>query len=252
MAPDARSLIVDRPVLRNALVPVASFCAVAGLSSLAFISLAGVHPVEAVFWLVDPASIGFYFQQTTGPERAVKTVAILGRTGLVIAGIWIGQTVVSSLFGGQITEELKQMQQERAVESLENHTVVCGYGMFGRTVVGQLEGKKDIVVVERDSDVRVTAERDDSLVLDGDARRESTLERAGVDRAETVVAAVDDSNVNIQIALVVRELAPDAELVVRVGEEEYAKLARRAGANSVVIPEVMSGEDIAGEISRRT
>jgi voltage-gated potassium channel len=253
VASDIRDLFANRPVLRRALFPVLSFGAVAAATSLAFILLAGVHPVEAVFWLISPASIGLYFEETTGPERVVKTVAVMGRSGLVIAGLWIGQTVVAALFGGQITEELKRMQQEREIEKLENHTVVCGYGMFGRTVVRQLDGgTSDIVVIEQDPDIVVEAEREDHLVIDGDARQESVLKRAGADRAETVVAAVDDSNVNIQIAIVVRELAPNAELVVRIGEQEYAQLARRAGATSVVIPEVMSGENIAGEISRRS
>lgn len=248
-----RDPFTNRPVLRNALVPVTFFVVVAAGTSLAFVLLAGVHPVEAVFWLISPASIGLYFEAAEGPERVVKAVAVFGRFCLVVAGLWIGQTVVSSLFGGQITEEIKRMQQERTIEDLDDHTVVCGYGMFGRTVVKQLDNDdQPIVVIERDEDIVVEAEREDHLVVDGDARQGPVLERAGVERAETVVAAVDDSNLNIQIAIVVRELAPAVELVVRIGEEEYIQLARSAGADSVVIPEVMSGEDIAGEIERRS
>jgi len=252
VAPGVRDPLGDRPVLRRALIPVALFALVAGTMTAAFTALARVHPVDAVFWILSPESIVLHFEGTDGPERTVKLVAILGRVGLVVAGLWIGQTVVSSLFGGQITEELKRMQQERTIDTLEDHVVVCGYGMFGQTVVEQLVGNdQDLVVIERDPDVLAAAERDGHLVIDGDARQESVLERAGMERAKTVVAAVDDSNVNIQVAIVVRELVPDAELIVRIGDRDYAKLARQAGADSVVIPEVMSGESIAGEISRR-
>jgi Trk K+ transport system NAD-binding subunit len=39
-------------------------------------------------------------------------------------------------------------------------------------------------------------------------------------------------------------LAPEVTLVVRVGDEMYESLARRAGADEVVIPEVVSGEQV--------
>lgn len=252
MSFDIQDRLVERPVLRRALVPVLSLGVVAALTSVAFVVLTGVHPIDALFWLLSPDSISLYFREASGPERAVKTVAIVGRLGIVIASLWIGQTVVSALFGGQITEELKQMQQERTIEGLEEHTVVCGYGMFGQTVVNQLKSNnQDVVVIERNQDVIAEAE-EDILVVTGDARQASVLRDAGVERAETVVAAIDDSHINIEVSIAARGLAPDAELVARIGEQEYAQLARRAGADSVVIPEVMSGQDIASGISRRT
>ncbi|WP_299263220.1 hypothetical protein [Halorientalis sp.] len=40
------------------------------------------------------------------------------------------------------------------------------------------------------------------------------------------------------------QLAPDADLVVRVGDETYESVARRAGADTVVIPEAVSGSNV--------
>ena len=48
------------------------------------------------------------------------------------------------------------------------------------------------------------------LAVHGDARRESTLAEAGVGRARSVVGAVDDSNVNIQVAIVTTQIGPHA------------------------------------------
>ncbi|MFB6280679.1 MAG: NAD-binding protein, partial [Haloferacaceae archaeon] len=63
-----------------------------------------------------------------------------------------------------------------------------------------------------------------------------------------VVAAIDDSNANIQIGVATSQIAPDANLVVRVGDEMYASTARRVGADSVVIPEVVSGTRVVEEL----
>jgi Trk K+ transport system NAD-binding subunit len=102
-----------------------------------------------------------------------------------------------------------------------------------------------VVVVESDEGQYERAiDTDDVLAVNADARREETLTEAGVRRADTVVAAIDDSNVNIQIAIAASQLAPEVTLVVRVGDEMYESLARRAGADEVIIPEVVSGQQV--------
>jgi Trk K+ transport system NAD-binding subunit len=145
-----------------------------------------------------------------------------------------------------MTEELKRMQNDRAIADLDDHVIICGYGMFGRTVVDSLRSAdRDVVVVETDETQYERALATEGvLAVNADARREETLVDAGVRRADTVVAAIDDSNVNIQLSIAASQLAPEVTLVVRVGEEMYESLARRAGADEVVIPEVVSGRQV--------
>jgi voltage-gated potassium channel len=50
------------------------------------------------------------------------------------------------------------------------------------------------------------------------------------------------------MAIVVNQISPECRLVVRVGDEMYESLARRAGADEVVIPEVVSGERVTEDI----
>lgn len=245
----AQWLPSDRPLLRRTLRPVTALVGVVVTSIAGYVLLADIGVIEAAYWLISPASVGFHFRQNPGPETATKAFAVLTRTGLVVVSLWLGQTVVSALFGGQITEELKRVQQERTITRLSDHAVICGYGMFGETIAERLDREgHEVVVVERDEHEIIRAERDDHLVVDGDARREATLERANVADAETIVAAVDNSNVNIQIGILANQLAPAAKLVVRVGDHMYESMAKRAGADVVVIPEVMSGDDVADQL----
>ena len=59
------------------------------------------------------------------------------------------------------------------------------------------------------------------------------LRDAGIDRAATLVAAIDDSNANVRIALLATQLAPDLTVVVRIGDETCESVARHAGADDV-------------------
>lgn len=251
MSTDASGLLADRPVLRHALVPLAVLVGVVVASIVGYVLLAGVGIIEAAYWLISPANVGIHLRNNGGSARLIQGFAVLSRVGLVLSSLWIGQTVLSALFGGQITEELKRVQQERSISELSDHTVVCGYGMFGETIAQRLETEtQDVVVIEYEDETVERAERDGHLVVDGDARQEATLDRANVVNAATIIAAVDNSNVNIQVAILARQLAPDATLVVRVGDQMYASTAQRAGADVVVIPEIMSGGDIAEQLRR--
>lgn len=238
--------VAHRQLLRRMMKPVAAFAGVVVAGVVGFVLLGEVGVVEALFWLLDPTSIELHFVRHAGPETAVKAYAIVVLTGLVLAGLWIGETLLSAVFGGRIQEELKYMQAERAIADIEGHVIICGYGMFGRTIAAQCrEADRDVVVVEQDAGQYRRAVEGGELAVNGDARRDGTLDDAGVERANAVVAAIDDSNTNIQITIAASQLAPDVKLVVRVGDEMYESLAHRAGADEVVIPEIVSGEQVS-------
>ena len=252
MAPRIADVATRRPLLRRALVPIAAFGTVVGAGVVGFSVLGGVGLIDAAFWLVDPTSIELHFEAHDGPETLTKAYAILVTLGLVLTGLWIGETALSVTFGGHLQEQLRRMQTDRAIDDLEDHAVVCGYGMFGRTVTSRLrERGEDVVVIERDDAEYERVLGDGTLALQADARREGVLRDAGIERARTVVTAIDDSNANIQIAILVSQIAPTVHLVVRVGDEMYEPLARRAGADEVVIPEVVSGEKVTERIHPR-
>ena len=131
--------IVDRPLLRRVLVPATAFVVTAVGGVVAFVSLADIGVVEAAFWLLDPTSLELHFvEHPDGPARLTKAVALVVFSGLVVSSIWAGETVVTAAFGGQIGTELRRIRMKRQIETLEDHVVVCGFGMFGRTITQRL------------------------------------------------------------------------------------------------------------------
>jgi len=235
----------SHPLLREAVRPIAALVGTSVVGIVGFAVLAHIGPVEAVFWLVDPTSLALFFADHGGPETATKAFAIVVRLGLILSGLWIGESVLAEAYGGRVLEEVTRMQTERRIAGLSDHVVVCGYGMFGRTVAATLEERgTPVVAVESDPTVYETIDGE-TLAIQGDSRRESVLEKANVGDAAAVIAAIDDSNANIQIAITVAQHAPDVEMVVRVGDEMYERVARHAGADVVVIPEVLSGQSVS-------
>ncbi|MFA9415790.1 TrkA family potassium uptake protein [Natrinema sp. HArc-T2] len=245
------SHLAGRPVLRRALVPIGCFATVVVAGIVGFSALGSVGPLEATFWLVDLTSIDLHFQDHAGPERATKAYAIVVTVGIVLSGLWIGETVVTETFGGRIPTEVSRATMQRRIDDSDEHVIVCGYGMFGRTIANRLaDAGRTVVVIERDEDTAARVREDGHLLVEGDARQEQTLRAAGVERATKLVAAIDDSNVNIQIAVVSGTATDAPEILVRVGEEMYESVAKEAGADAVIIPEVVSGERVTRLLER--
>lgn len=236
--------VFNRPLLKRALVPIAVFSTLCIVGIIGFIFLERITIIEAAFWLLDPTSIELH-----GVGNETRAFSLVIVVGLILSTLWIGESVLGAVFGGQIETELKRMQTKRQIDDLSDHLIICGYGSFGRTVANTLTNAgRDVVVIEREENRFETIEDDGILAVEGDARLEGALEKAGIDRAEAVVGAIDNSNANIEIAILTSQLAPDARVIVRVGNQRYSKLARRAGADDVIIPEIRSGQDVSQSI----
>lgn len=238
-----------RSLLRRLLRPLLAFAFVVVAGVIGFNVLSGVSVVEALFWLLDPTSIELHFQEHAGPAILVKAYAIVILTGLVVAGLWTGETVLSAAFGGRITEEVTRMQTKQQINEQSDHVVICGYGTFGKTIAARLlEEETPAVVVERGDAQYQRALEDGLLVVQGDARYEDTLEDAGIKHAKTVIGAIDDTNVNVKIAVSATQLAPAVRVVVRAGDLMDEAVARRVGADEVIVPEVVSAERVCSNL----
>lgn len=242
--------VTDRPVLREFVRPIIVFLIFLLMAASGFSTLDGVGFIDGLFWVIDPGGITQYFRTNEGPETRVKAFAIFTLVMLVLTGLWMVETGLSAVFGGQIHTEIRDMKIKQHIDELSDHVIVCGYGTFGRTIVSQLRATgQDVVIIERDESHYDRIITNDLLAINGDARHKDVLTQAGVSRAATIVGAIDDAKTNIQIAVVASESNPTTQLVVRVGNEMDKTLAKRVGIDEVVIPEVVSGKEASNMIA---
>lgn len=178
------------------------------------------------------------------------------RTGVNVIGAWFrGEFVAPPSPDATLTEGTvllvsgRSDQLERLVELTQSSvrefetgsTVVVGYGEVGRAVSGELATAGiDHTVVDRADAAGVD--------VVGDATDADTLERAGVPDARTVVLALPDDTTTEFATLVVRDLAPDAEIVARVDEEENSSKTYRAGADYVLSLSTVTGRMSAAHL----
>ncbi len=145
-----------------------------------------------------------------------------------------------------LTERWRETwQHDRWRQKVENHYVICGYGVKGRSAARVLtEGGVDparVVVVEPDPATANEAARDGYAVATGDASRDAVLSEVHVDRAKAVIVAADRDDATVLITLTARRLAPDARIVAAVREAENAPLLEQSGADTAITSSETSG-----------
>jgi len=136
--------------------------------------------------------------------------------------------------------ELKKLQKK-----LNNHIVICGYGMTGQAVVDELLNKKydieQLVVIDNNEEfIRYAADNNITAIL-GSASKENILKKAAIEKAQTIIITTGRDDTNVLIGLSAKNLNPDITIISRANEIENKKLVRQSGADHIITPSITGG-----------
>ncbi|MBI3203182.1 MAG: NAD-binding protein [Myxococcales bacterium] len=131
------------------------------------------------------------------------------------------------------------------------HIVVCGLGHVGYRVsrlLLRLGAPVAALGLEIRSDRARAVAEGGGDVLQGDARDDAELGRAGVEKASALVAVTDSDLANLEVALDARRASPELRLALRVFDRDLARTleqsfgrARAVGVSALSAPVVAFG-----------
>lgn len=202
----------------------------------------GLSPLDALYQTVTTVTtVGFReVAEPTAPFRAFTIVLALGGIGTVLYTL---SALFETVVEGRLTDHTRRRRMERHIAALHDHIIVCGCGRVGRTMVEHAEGAgAQVVVVERDPDLLAQLSVPS---VEGDATDDGTLQDAGLDRARTLVVALDTDADNLYVTLSARALRPDLFIVARARNDSAEPKLIQAGANRVVNPQRIGGARMA-------
>jgi len=190
------------------------------------------------------ATVGYREVHPMSRAGQVFTVClILGGVGTVFYNFSLFLTLVVE---GGLPRRLQTRRYARMIDRLTNHFIVCGYGRIGSIVAREFARQKiPFVVVEREAERLQRALDDGMLAIEADATREDVLTRVGIDRARGLIAAVGSDAENVYTVLSARVLRPDLLIIARAETEDASRKLLRAGANRVVSPYQIGGQQMA-------
>jgi voltage-gated potassium channel len=161
---------------------------------------------------------------------------------------YIVSNVTAHIIEGTLQDILKRKKMERDIEKLEKHVIICGCGIVGRYVMEELlKTKTQFVLVAKEIDESIAGE---ALFIKEDPSNDQALIKAGIMKARGLVAVMPDDRDNLFVVLTARSLNNDLRIIAKCSHEDTIKKIRKAGADSVVMPEYIGGLRMASEMLR--
>ncbi|WP_419779631.1 bacteriohemerythrin [Maridesulfovibrio sp.] len=194
-------------------------------------------------------TIGYGEIHDLSPAGRIFTIVLIF-AGLGLAAVFVAQ-VAKIIIQSGIRNLYEKKKMHDKINKLNKHTIVCGYGKIGRAISLKLyELGLDFVVLDQDEEHLAEAEQRGYKILHGDGAVDGVLLSAGIRRADFIVLCINDDASNINISLAARELNPDIFIVARGTDPSIEYRMLRAGANTVVYPLDLGGEQIGHILAR--
>ena len=212
----------------------------------------------AGYMLVEGWSIwdAFYMTVITVTTVGYREIHPMSRTGeaftAVVLLVGVGTALYTFTLAATIVVEggwrarVAARRMIRMIDQLDHHFIICGFGRIGRVIAGEFRQQGiPFVVVDRDPELVRHVVEAGMLGVEGDASRQEVLERVQIGRARGMVAAVGTDAENVYAILTARDLAPALFIVGRAESEDSERKLVRAGADRVISPYQIGGQQMA-------
>ena len=207
--------------------------------------------------IITLAGVGYGEIVDTSHNPALRVFNIFVVLFGVTITVYVFSVVTAFLVEGEITNIFWRRKMENRIRQLNGHYIVCGLGHTGQHAVEELHktGTPFVVIEHHEDQVKRALEHlgkdyREMLFLLGDATDEDVLDRAGIERARGVIAALPVEKDNLVITVMVRQKTPDVRIVARCTDEKFAERIMKAGANGTVNPHHIGGMRLASEVLR--
>jgi len=197
---------------------------------------------------------------TTAGFTEVHTLSTAGRmfTVFLLITSWgsfafaltrITQYIVS----GEINKFFKYRKLMASIDKMNGHVILCGYGRNGRQAAQTLRVHgQPFVVIERDAELleKNMAEHPELVYLQGDGTDDDVLRRAGINRAKALISALPTDADNVFIVLSARSMNASMQIISRAANSNSIAKLKKAGADSVIMPDKIGGTHMATLVSK--
>lgn len=227
------------------------YLAIFALSSIFFIGVLGYRFLTNFSW-VD----AIYMTVITITTIGFSEVNALDSTGkiftvfLIITSITIYLFAVSILTeyiaNGSILKRLNTKKMDKKIGKLNNHTIIVGFGRNGKQAAIKLEkSEREYLVIDNKQDIIETADGNEILYVKGDGTDDEVLDRAGVQRAHSMILALPSDADNLFISISAKQKNPNILIICRATNESSYKKMLIAGADNVIMPDKIGGDHMA-------
>lgn len=205
---------------------------------------ANVVPWASALYLGQMGELAFVIarlgvQQGSIPELTYKVLITIAAVSMTLTPLVAPWTQPIYTLWRRVRPKTVDTLKPNLTTTLQDHTIVCGYGRVGRVVASTLRAlEMPFLITEIDEASLRKAERDGHQVLFGDPYAIAVLEAANLHHARNVILTFADI-LSAELAVrAIQSLKPDAHILARAqGQSDLEKLCSM-GVGRVVVAEM--------------
>lgn len=195
--------------------------------------------------IITISTVGFNEVHPLTQDAKIFTIFLI-LSSVVIYGYMVS-TVTIYVVEGAFQKNFKKYRVSKKIQKLNNHVIVCGFGRNGKQASLDLkEHSQEFIVIDKDDErIEEIENIENYMCVKGDATDEEILCLAGVKTAKALITAMPSDAVNIFIVLTAKELNPSLKVISRCSDARAESKLRRAGADNIIMPDIVGGQKMA-------
>lgn len=226
---------------------IAFFVIVSVLLIFSTISFMWIKKIDFISgFILTLETLGYLAEPEAGMVRFLQIFLTLIGVFLVW---WVLWSLTDLLVDGTFTKYLKLKYYTRLLSNMKDHYIIVGGGRVGEEIAEIISKKKSkFVIIEQSSEVIKHLKKKGYLVVEGDATNEEILKQSNIDKAKKIAITLPVSEKNLLITMTAKELNPTIEIHARADKKSIASKLKKAGAKTIIIPEIIAGDELAKEL----
>ncbi len=222
------------------------------LGMIGYMTVEGWNLLESFYMMVITlATVGFQeVRPLSDAGRLMTAFIILGGVG---GFAYLVGAFSQVLVEGHVHNFWGRLKVQKRIDKLSGHFIICGCGRIGSVVVREIVGAgQPVVVIEHSPEALERLRQEDIPFVEGDATNDQILLQAGLMRAKSLITALTDEAANVYVTLTARQLNPEVRIIARASDPGHVARLKMAGANRVVLPNLIGGVSMAQNVLRPT
>lgn len=198
--------------------------------------------------IITVGTVGFTeVKELSQTGRVFTSFYILFNLGLFA---YVVSVVSSYFFEGKLKTIFKSYKSSMEISKLNNHVIVCGFGRNGRRACEELQKSGlDFIIIDNKPEIQEIIPEDMRWFI-GDATKDENLRNIGIERASTIIITTPSDASNVFITLTARHLNERIKIVARATNIETQDKLYRAGADNVIMPDMLGGMFMAQLVTK--
>ncbi|MCA9913361.1 MAG: NAD-binding protein, partial [Anaerolineae bacterium] len=135
-----------------------------------------------------------------------------------------------------IKEQQSPDSIQAAIDRMSKHFVICGDDRVARSAIAALDPDRPFVIISNEETFTEELLARGFRVVEGSPTQETTLRRAGVDRAQAIMVALESSADSVLTILNSRRANKRLLITATANTDDMIDKLRRAGADRVLSP----------------